>query len=302
MVGLLYAEHTWAGWLAGSYPTPESRMLDFAYTYWVGVSVIFLVTMYIRRAYDAEREEVQQKAEALKVSNEMQNKLLSILAHDLKEPLSSIQGFLELLVEYKLDDQEREHLEKELLNRTKDTSYLLTNVLSWTKNQMQDVRVTLVPLNLQQTLARTFNVLKNIANDKGIEFYNNIPDDICVTGDRDMLQLIIRNLVMNAIKFTPSGGEVIISTYTEADQCIITVSDTGLGVPLEKQSDLFTISTKSTFGTNREKGAGLGLVLCREFVELQGGEISFSSQENKGSVFYITLSLCPQMDHAPLLL
>jgi len=300
MLGLLYAEYTWTGWLAGSYPTAESRVLNFGYTYLIAAALIFLVTMYIRRAYDEEREEVIQKARALKISNETQNKLLSILAHDLKEPLSSIQGYLELLNEYKPDDQEREHLEKELLNRTKDTSYLLTNVLSWTKNQMETVRVTLVPLVLQQTLIRTLKVLKSIANDKGIEFHNDIPDDICVTGDRDMLQLIIRNLVMNAIKFTHSGGEIVISTHIKADQCMIMVSDTGQGVPLNQQSELFSISAKSTFGTGREKGAGLGLVLCREFIELQGGTIGFSSEKDKGSIFFVTLPLCLQMSHASL--
>lgn len=301
MLGLLYAEHTWTGWLGGSYLTNESRILDFGYTYLIAVSAIFLVTMYIRRAYNAERSEVQQKAKALKISNEMQNKLLSILAHDLKEPLNSIQGYLELLNECTLEDPEREHLEKELLNRTKDTSYLLTNVLSWTKNQMETVRVIPIPLDLKQTLARTLKILKGIAEDKGIEFHDNISDDICVTGDRDMLQLIIRNLIMNAIKFTHPGGEIVISADTNADHCIIRVSDTGQGVPLDRQHDLFSISAKPTFGTGKEKGAGLGLVLCREFIELQGGTIGYSSEKSKGSIFFVTLPLCLQMNQASLI-
>jgi signal transduction histidine kinase len=107
-----------------------------------------------------------------------------------------------------------------------------------------------------------------------------------------MLQLVIRNLVNNAVKFTPPGGKVLISAHEEEGDCRITVSDNGKGIPYDQQEGIFSLKAKSTFGTNNEKGIGLGLMLCKEFTELQHGRIGFQSIPGKGTSFYIILTSC----------
>lgn len=292
ILGLLFIENMNPGWIQNTYNSRTSRFIDFSYSYIATVILMLLVIVYIRNAYNQERRIVEQKARALEVSNNTKNKLLSILAHDLKEPLSSLQGFLELLTEYKLDESERIGIEKELLKRTQDTSYLLTNVLSWTKSQMESVQVKLMPLNLFLALDNTLQILTNIAKEKSIELRHDLTNYICVIGDRDMLQLVIRNLVINAIKFTYPGGKITVSAEVIDGNCIIKVADTGAGIPLPQQAGLFSLSAKSTFGTGKEKGAGLGLVLCQEFAALQGGKIWFTSEQNVGSTFFVRLEFC----------
>jgi two-component system sensor histidine kinase/response regulator len=292
ILSLLFIENAHPDLIRITYDSRTSRFIDFGYSYIATVSLILVVTVHIRTAYNKERKAVEQKAKVLELTNNTKNKLLSILAHDLKEPLSSLQGFLELLTEYQLDEAERVNIEKELLRRTQDTSYMLTNVLSWTKSQMESVHVKLIPLNLLQTLDNTLRILKSIAKEKSIELHDDLTSNIWVIGDRDMLQLVIRNLVINAIKFTYPGGKVTISSEIVENNCIIKVADTGQGIPLAQQASLFSLSAQSTFGTGKEKGAGLGLVLCQEFAALQGGKIWFTSEQNVGSTFFVSLAFC----------
>lgn len=292
LLGLIYTENTRSDWIVYTYTNTQSRSIEFGYSYVIMVLLILLVTAYIRSAYHKEHNVVELKAQALESSNNTKNKLLSIISHDLKEPLSSIQGFLELLTEYQLEDSERIKIEKELLSRTKDTSYMLSNILSWAKRQMESVNVNLVPLKLLSTLGDTLQTMKAIAKEKGIELKHDLTDEICLLADKDMLQLVIRNLIINAIKFSYPGGTIIISAEVKANKCMISVSDTGQGIPAAKQGTLFSIAASSTFGTAKEKGIGLGLVLCSEFTELQGGEIGFTSEEKVGSTFFISLKLC----------
>lgn len=291
---LLFLEYNNPGVVKNTYASLSGRFMDFGFTYLISVGMILLITSFIRNSYYQERKNTVQKTAALETSNHTRNKLLSILAHDLKEPLASIQGFLELLTEYKLEETERLNMEKQLLSRTKDTAYMLANVLSWTKGQMDAVQISLTPLPLKQTLDRTLHVLEGIAKEKGIELRYQIVDEICVLGDRDMLQLVIRNLVINAIKFTFPGGDIIISAEVKKNSCIIKVKDNGAGIPLNQQSSLFLPELKPTFGTGNERGAGLGLKLCQEFTELQGGSISFESEINVGSTFMISMPLFSQ--------
>jgi two-component system sensor histidine kinase/response regulator len=292
MLSLMYWEATHPGWIKNTYPDKSSRFADFGYSYIIIAALIFFIIAFIRSAYHEERRRAEHEAAELAASNETKNKLLSILAHDLKEPLASVQGFLELLTYYKLDDTERRNIQHELLNRTRDTAQMLGNVLSWTKSQMEGVQVQLMPLQLLDTLNGTLQLLKSISAEKQIDLQYDIDENTWVTADPDMLQLVIRNVVMNAIKFTLQGGKVAISTTTGEGKCTIAIADNGLGIPAEKQAKLFSISEQVTYGTGKEKGAGLGLVLCKNFVELQGGNIWFKTEPGLGSTFFISLNYC----------
>jgi len=183
MLGLLWTEHYNPGWTKNTYVKTFSRYLDFTYIYIITIALISLVMAYIRNAYKREHQAVAQKAEALELSNQTKNKLLSILAHDLKEPLNSIQGFLELLAEYNLAETEKISIEKQLLQLTKDTSHMLSNVLSWTKAQMNAVQPHLAQLDLAKTILPALQLLQHMAKEKSIEIRYNLMPSLCVTGE-----------------------------------------------------------------------------------------------------------------------
>lgn len=277
------------------YTSKLSRYTDLGYTYILIALFVFLITDYIRNSYNKEREHTEQKARELQISNETKNKLLSILAHDLRSPLSSIQNYLEILSEFKMEEDEKKTIQASLLTETKNTQQMLSNLLSWSKTQMEGMIVHLSSVNLKETLVPALRAQQAMAAEKCIELENKITDSAFVLADSDMLQLVIRNLVNNAIKFTPAGGLVTVTSKLEDNQCIIMVADNGSGIPYELQPTLFSLKARSTFGTHNEKGVGLGLALCKEFTEIQNGKIWFESIPGVGTTFYVAMSLSPKI-------
>jgi signal transduction histidine kinase len=152
---------------------------------------------------------------------------------------------------------------------------------------MDGVVVKLSDMNLSDTLKNTLEMERIMALKKDIALTHYIDPAINVVADNDMLQLVIRNIISNAIKFTEPGGEVNVSAELLRNECLISVKDNGRGIPFDQQRDIFTLKARSTFGTSKEKGVGLGLLLCKEFTEQQGGRISFDSTPGRGSTFYI---------------
>lgn len=273
------------------YPDLLMQYADIGSTYLITALLIFLATNFIRKSYHHEKIAAEEKAEELKISNETKNKLLSILAHDLRSPLGSIQNYLEILSELNSDEIDRQSIESSLLNETKNTQQMLSNLLLWSKSQMEGVNVNLLPVNLKESILPAIRGQQSIAIEKRIKIEENINKSIVILADRDMLQLVIRNLVNNAVKFTESGGQIGIEAKIEGKSCLITISDTGRGIPYEMQKDLFSLAIKSTFGTQNEKGVGLGLSLCKEFTELQNGTIRFESEPGKGTRFFLSFKL-----------
>lgn len=272
------------------YPSTLSRYTDIGSSYVLIAVLIFLVTAYIRNSYNREKKIAKEKALELQISNDTKNKLLSILAHDLRSPLASIQNYLEVLSEFNLDDSEKKTIQAGLLNETKNTQQMLGNLLSWSKTQMEGVTVNLREINLKETLMPALMNQQTLAAEKCIHLEDLINETTVVLADRDMLQLVVRNLVNNAVKFTEAGGYISITSTTKKDRCLIRVKDNGQGIPYEMQEDLFTLKVKSTFGTQNEKGVGLGLALCKEFTEIQNGKIWFESIPGSGTSFFISLA------------
>jgi len=267
--------------------------------------LIYFTIKFIRNNYDHEKYRAEEKARAveeqhqqiliqnqqLEEINSEKNKLLSIIAHDLRAPLSNIQNYLELVTEYGLEKEEREVVEVDLLNITRNTLNMLSKLLIWSKSQMEGVAVKLSDINLGEVLNNTLEMERVIALKKGIDLTYSINTSITVVADSDMLQLVVRNLVSNAIKFTPVGGTVDISIEIVLNECLLSVKDNGRGIAFDKQPDIFSLKAQSTFGTGNEKGVGLGLLLCKEFTELQGGRIGFNSLPGKGSNFFIYMPI-----------
>nr|WP_233164633.1 HAMP domain-containing sensor histidine kinase [Pedobacter sp. ASV28] len=233
---------------------------------------------------------LEQNRELEKLNSE-KAKLFSIVAHDIRSPLSSILGYLEVLAETDMTEQENKQIKHRLLQVTKDTSEMLANVLAWSKSQLDGARVDLVPVNVKGELMKGLSLETNIALKKKIDIQIDAEDELLIEADLNMFQIVIRNLVNNAIKFTPEGGKVWIYTEKNMETCFIKVKDNGLGITKIEQDSLFKLRALSTFGTNNEKGVGLGLLLCKEFVELQGGRIWYEANEAMGSTFVVSFNL-----------
>ncbi|MEJ2884719.1 sensor histidine kinase [Pedobacter sp. GR22-6] len=281
------------GAIAYTYDSRASLFTDMGFSYIAGTTCIVLIITYILRNYRREKRKAQDASLALGEANEAKIKLLSILSHDLKSPLNSIQGFLELLVAYDLEEHEEKAIKSSLLQETKNTQSMLFNMLNWTKSQMDSgVKVNLEEINIFEALKSSLNAQKTVGQEKNIKIFDNIDPDLHIIADLEMLKLVVRNLINNAIKFTHKGGEINISTALSGDIVSIKVSDNGIGISPEKQDKIFTLNTGATYGTNNEKGVGLGLLLCKEFTELQGGNIQYSSTPGEGSIFEIRFPHC----------
>lgn len=258
----------------------RGQFIDRVTAFPIPVIAIYIIIKYIRQSHDRERKAAEEKTAAVE-------KLMSIISHDLRTPLVNIQSYLELLNENVLDNAERSVLEKALLKSTNNTVDMLSNLLHWSKSQMEGSNVQLQEVNLLTVLTGTLEMERMHAMKKDISFHYHIPPQLNVFADVDMLQLVVRNLISNAVKFTPQGGQINVDARLILDQCKITVSDNGKGIPQEKQENIFSIRSEPSFGTGNEKGVGLGLVLCREFIEQQGGKIGFESNFGFGSSFFI---------------
>ncbi|WP_316821181.1 HAMP domain-containing sensor histidine kinase [Pedobacter gandavensis] len=302
---VLAVEYYWPELAPDLYLSSLAKTIDFGVTYLVSAILIFLSISYMRRNYEHERLSVEQRNReieaqkdeillqkgALEYMNREKDRLLSIVAHDIRMPLSSIQGYLEILNSIGLDEEEKQLIEGQLLQITRDTSEMLMNLLSWSRTQLKGSHVQLKAIDVNEVLKDWLKIESAIAVKKGIRLRMLTAGQLHVMADYDMLHLVIRNLVSNAIKFTPEGGEVIISTRYRGSDGMIIISDNGIGITAEKQQHLFQLNASTTYGTNNEKGIGLGLLLCKEFTEKQQGNIWFESEFDKGSVFYISLKL-----------
>lgn len=277
------------GWLHNSYPDRANRYTDFIYTYAVIGGLTVFVVNAIRRAYLREHLAAERQTTELTAANEVKNKLLSIIAHDLKEPLSSVQNFLELIEDHDLTDNQRIELQKELKRRTQNASELLHNLLSWTKGQMEGFQVNKAKLNLHQLLMPVLKLLEPLAEEKAVVLSAAIPENLYVMADADMLQFVFRNLVVNAIKYSHPAGEIGVRATGKDGDCLLEVSDQGDGIASDQQASLFSLETQPVLGTLAEKGTGLGLYLCYEFMQRQEGMITYTTVPGQGTTFLIKI-------------
>ena len=245
-----------------------------------------------------EQQMIQQNLE-LKELNNTKDKLFSIIAHDLKSPFNSIIGFSELLstnFENFNDTQKKKYL-KIIHKGISNTYKLLENLLLWTQTQRGKLVFNPEKINLYLLTNDSIKLMSLVASNKSITIKNLIPESLSLKADETMLSTILRNLISNAIKFTPNGGTIEIDTHltpkSDTHNFIeISVKDSGVGIPKELKSQIFNIANNTIRpGTDNEKGTGLGLILCKEFVEKHGGKIWVEDNTDKGSVFTFSLPL-----------
>ncbi len=231
--------------------------------------------------------------EKLKELNSTKDKFFSILAHDLKNPLGSFYSVAELLNdEY---DNIPEPSKRQYLGIIRESARqlysLLENLLTWSRSQRGLINFNPTGFDIYSLADNSIQILQISASAKQITLLNNVPKDIFVNADMNLANAIIRNLMSNAIKFTDNGGEISVTAIdSTSDYVAIAVKDSGIGISKETIKDLFKIDKSvSTLGTNGESGTGLGLILCREFVEMHNGRIWAESELNVGTTFYFTL-------------
>lgn len=263
----------------------------------VVLSIILLYSVYrsgrrrkrINRLLLDHQEEIKKRSIELEQLNQVKDKFFSIISHDLRSPMSALGGTLDLLDSKKITPEEFERLTRALRFQFNHTKTLINNLLDWTLLQMDKLNVQHEPVRLAQLTDESFDALRELYP-KNIHFENRIPKTLTGLGDRNILSLVLRNLILNAIKFTESGGKIWVEAKEENNECVIAVADNGMGIKPEVQEFLFTkTSSYTTRGTANEKGTGLGLILCKEFVEKNGGRIWFESKPGEGSTFYFTL-------------
>ena len=229
---------------------------------------------------------------ALQQVNATKDKFFSIIAHDLRSPFNSIIGFSDLLVEQiKMKDVEGIDMYAQIIIESSNKAMdLLMNLMEWSRSQTGRMDFKPQYLNLEDFIHETVLLYDNIAGQKSITIKHILPHDVSIFADKAMINTVFRNLIANAIKFTRPGGEINISAVKQHHEIIFSVSDTGVGISHDKLEKIFQLDQScSTLGTSQEKGTGLGLILCKEFVEKHGGKIWVESKEDIGSTFYFTL-------------
>jgi signal transduction histidine kinase len=239
-------------------------------------------------------ERLQVSQIELTNANHAKDRFFSILAHDLRNPFHTIIGQSYLLSKSyeRLKPEERIKYASDILNSSEQVNRLLENLLEWARTQTKSIEFKLQQIDYYQLVLESLSMLQKNADEKMIVIENRIEESISICADYAMLETIVRNLVNNSIKFTHRGGAITLSSYINNGELITRISDTGVGIEKNDLEKLFKIdSNVKTRGTNYENGTGLGLVICKEFINFHKGKIWVESTPGKGSVFHFSIPI-----------
>jgi two-component system sensor histidine kinase/response regulator len=291
-----------------SYAVNKASLYRFIPKPWDKEDLILTVKEALR-SYDQEKTIIRQNIELkelnatlekkvelrtreLKELNATKDKFFSIIAHDLKNPFNTLLGFSELLIT-NINEYDKNRIGEfiNIIFQTSKNAYmLLENLLEWSRSQTGRLEMTPSYIEIADLVDDNIDLVYNNASNKKLELNNRVDKKVKAYADSNMTNTIIRNLLSNAIKYTATGGKIEITSKTENNYVEVTVSDTGVGIKEENIGKLFRIDENfSTKGTNDETGTGLGLILCKEFVKKNGGDIWVKSTPGKGSNFTFKL-------------
>lgn len=275
-----------------NFPTETERWIDNFLTLLYSSFFIYLIMRFVHKNYNLERQRAEKSELKLQQLNADKDHFISILGHDLKSPFNNILGFSEILTDEidNLNKEEIKDIAKNIHKSALITNNLLEEILLWSRTQQDKISFNPLYLSFADICTNILEVLNPIAKAKNITINYPAKDHITVFADNDMLKTVLRNLVTNAIKFTNNDGQINIKAEQKDSNVTISVSDNGVGIAPDNLAKLFNISEViTTKGTAKETGTGLGLLLCREFVEKHGGKICVESVVGKGSDFKFTL-------------
>lgn len=238
-----------------------------------------------------KKHEISEQKEKLETVDRFKNRLLSVVSHDVRGPLNSIKGMFFLFSQKALTEEETNQLWNNLNVKITQVAGFVDDLLLWAKNQMANPQIKAVQFSLATTIRPTVALLQGAAESKKIKISEDLDASLTVKADEEMIKVVIRNLVSNAIKFCRENDEikVIAKNGIKPSEVMVSVIDTGTGIPADKLARLFDTPYESTKGTDNEVGTGLGLMLCKQFIELNNGTIGAESSDGGGSHFWITL-------------
>ncbi|MFT5749775.1 MAG: signal transduction histidine kinase [Ancylomarina sp.] len=274
---------------------------QYSISFGISIVILIIIIFLLRRMSGANKTikdfniKLGESNEKLRLINSTKDKFFSIIAHDLRSPLGAILSFSNLIDDECSSDKEIKTVAEynTYLNQSaRNLNSLLENLLEWSKSQLGSIKHHAINFNLSKVIGDNIEIQRLKAKEKSIDIISQIDENIDVYADINMVNTIIRNLLSNAIKFSYPKSEITLSTEKEGNMLHLSVQDRGIGINHTNQEKLFKIdSNVSTLGTNKETGTGLGLILCKEFVETNGGTISITSEETKGSTFTFTIPL-----------
>ncbi|WP_277584245.1 sensor histidine kinase [Psychrobacillus antarcticus] len=260
-----------------------------------------LLLSNVSAAVQTEKK-LQNNAKQLSELNQFKDKMFNVVAHDIRDPLAVLVNLMELMDEEIHGNYEtRKEIVQEMNNQLKNTFTLVDGLLDWFRSQKEGIQYNPKVWDLSQIVQSNVSLVQVRSEVKRIQIESSIQQNTYILADKEMLDLVIRNLLSNAIKFTDFGGNIHINAVSEISKIIVSVRDTGDGISPNQAEKLFEETYPTSLdGTAGERGVGLGLSLCKEFVHLNGGEIWFESVPTKGSTFYFTLPI-PTVDSSNIL-
>lgn len=266
----------------------SSQIIAITVNSLIGITASYIIEKSKRKNFTTNEIVASQNKE-LESVNEIKNRVFSILSHDLRSPINKLITMVGLLKKNHVRKDEFEEYAHKLGNELMNTSSFMENMLYWSKNLMSGSKNRTQNLNLKENIDQNLKAFVEDIKLKKIEIKNLVSESVTLYSDEDTVNMSLRNLISNAIKFTPENGKVEIGFVEQDDFKELYVSDTGCGIASDKLEDLFTLKTISSVGTSGEKGTGLGLYLLKEFIQKNGGNISCESELGKGAIFRVTL-------------
>jgi two-component system, sensor histidine kinase and response regulator len=245
-----------------------------------------------------QAEQLHTQKEKLTQLNTIKDKLFSVIAHDLRGPLVALKGLLHVMAMGKVPADKQEGLFNSLVKGQQNVLWMLDNLFDWARAQMEGFESDPKPLPMRELAEENIRLLQPVASSKEVILENNIAPELLGCADKEMIRLVLRNLISNGIKFCKAGDKVTLSASVKKEMLLVSVNDTGIGMTPEIQQKLFGGGSYSSRGTANEKGSGLGLALCRDFVEHNGGSIWVESTPDIGSTFMFTVPLPPTVAKA----
>lgn len=271
--------------LLGSPVPKEQAFLNMI----VGILLIIGVVTYFKSIQRSYQLEVEKQRQALFSLNKDKEKMFSILAHDIRSPMATLENLLQLFHQDLLTENERVETVGLLKNQVSQLGSVIDNLLRWSVRGMQGIQTLPVVFFLQPLFGEILQFFDLLIRQKQLTIHIQIPERVALVADYDQIAVILRNLLSNAVKFSKVGGRITISAIEKGDLIHVIIKDEGMGMDDSRLNMLFTSSQFSSRGTAGERGFGIGLILCAEFTRLNGGSISVESRPHKGSTFTVSL-------------
>jgi signal transduction histidine kinase len=246
----------------------------------------------LETSYQNLEKIVTVRTSELTTTNTIKNRLLSVMSHDVKSPLNSLRDILHLYNKGEIKEQQFQKYIQQLENDLVKTTVLVENVLFWTSRQLKGIQIKFERFDVRALLEENIELFETVAANKHIRLHHDMEKDLVIKSDRNILNFVLRNLLSNAIKFSHEEGSVEL-TIAQADEFLsVQIKDHGVGMDEHALQTLLSPGgNASTTGTVNEKGTGLGLALCREYLLKAGGELTVESAPNKGSTFSFLLPM-----------